>query len=95
MSAPTPESALPPGQARAAELHLRARLGEAEPLSEAELAEYARLQTEHGEFLSEMDAAEAALARACADAAPASGFRARVLAALPAAPEPARQARPR
>lgn len=91
MSAPTPESALPPGQARAAELHLRVRLGsaEAEPLSEAEQAEYARLQTEHGAFLAEMDAAETALLRACADAAPATGFSAKVLAALPAAPAPA------
>lgn len=91
MSVPTPESALPPGQARAAELHLRVRLGsgDAEPLSEAEQTEYARLQAEHGAFLAELDAAEAALARACADAAPAPGFRAKVLAALPAAPEPA------
>jgi len=79
-----PEHILTPEAERLAELHLRARFGEA--LNQEEVAALAKAHAEQGKFFAQLDAAEAVLVQACERAKPGPSFSARVLAGLPAKP---------
>jgi len=79
-----PEHILTPDAQRLAELHLRARFGEV--LNQEEVAALVLAQTELGACFAQLDATEAVLIQACAQAQPRPSFVARVLIGLPSKP---------
>ncbi|MCZ7645213.1 MAG: hypothetical protein M5U26_08005 [Planctomycetota bacterium] len=78
------EQALKPDEARIAELHVRAMVGEELTPAERAALDEARGQAGVSALLAELERADAAMQAACRVAQPSANLAARVMAALPA-----------